>query len=70
MDLKFLMSLGAEVVCGHVTIRHTVVGSLLADGTVLLTPDGEQYVNELRTVDEPPRTVKVGRRKAEDPAES
>lgn len=69
MDLKFLMSLGAEVVCGHVTIKHTVVGSMLTDGTVLLTPDGERYVDELRTVDEPPRAPKVGRRKAEDPVE-
>lgn len=70
MDLKFLIGLGAEVVCGHVTIKHNVVGSLLKDGSVLLTPEGQSYVDELRTVDEPPRPAKVGRRKAEDAAES
>ncbi len=75
MDLKFLMSLGAEVVCGHVAIRHIHVGSMLKDGSVLLTPDGEEYVNSLRTVDAEPAPApapKLAKRKvqADDPVDA
>lgn len=72
MDLKSLLDLGAEVVCGHVAVRQVHVGSLLRDGSVLLTPDGEELIESLRPAAGTPAVAKAGRRKqaAPDTAES
>ena len=48
MKLETLLALGAEVVCGGVALHQYSVGRLMADGTVLLTPDGEQHIAEIQ----------------------
>jgi hypothetical protein len=48
-----LIALGASVVGGQIDFGHVNVGRCMPNGEALLTPDGEQYVDKLRTIEMP-----------------
>jgi glyoxylate utilization-related uncharacterized protein len=66
MKLDDLLARGAYVVCGNVDADGINLGTLLADGDVLLTPAGETWLAEKAEAAEvKPKTTR--RRAAAEP---